>query len=73
MTNNTFTISTHNGNQNVVDLNHNFSKEKRDKEEHINKEKPIQILVRPVQIMKIKPKDVSIRFNTSDEMIDVVS
>ena len=36
-------------------------------------EKPIQILVRPVQIMNIKPKDVSIRFNTSDEMIDVVS
>ena len=36
-------------------------------------EQPIQILVRPVQVMKIKPKDVSIRFNTSDELIDVVS
>lgn len=36
-------------------------------------EKPIQILVRPVQILKVKPKDVSIRFNTSDDLIDVVS
>jgi len=36
-------------------------------------EKPIQILVRPVQILHVKPKDVSIRFNTSDELIDVVS
>ena len=36
-------------------------------------EKPIQILVRPVQILNIKPKDVSIRFNTSDDLIDVVS
>ena len=36
-------------------------------------EKPIQILVRPVQVINIKPKDVSIRFNTSDDLIDVVS
>ena len=36
-------------------------------------EQPIQILVRPVQVLKVKPKAVSIRFNTSDELIDVVS
>ncbi len=36
-------------------------------------EKPIQILVRPVQVLHVEPKDVSIRFNTSDELIDVVS
>ncbi len=36
-------------------------------------EQPIQILVRPVQVLNVKPKDVSIRFNTSDELIDVVS
>ena len=35
-------------------------------------EKPIQILVRPVQVLDIKPKNVSIKFNTSDELIDVV-
>ena len=36
-------------------------------------ERPINILVRPVQILKIKPKNVSIGFDTSDELIDVVS
>ncbi len=33
---------------------------------------PIQILVRPVQVMSIKPKDVSIKFDTTEELIDVV-
>ena len=36
-------------------------------------EQPIQILVRPVKVLKVKPKDVSIKFDTSDELIDVVS
>ncbi len=36
-------------------------------------EQPVQILVRPVQVIKVKPKDVSIRFNTSDDLIDVVA
>ena len=36
-------------------------------------EKPVQILVRPVQVMKIKPKEVSIRFDSSDELISIVS
>lgn len=33
---------------------------------------PIQILVRPVQVIKINQKDVSIKFDTSDELIDIV-
>ena len=33
---------------------------------------PIQILVRPVQVIKIDQKDVSIKFDTSDELIDIV-
>lgn len=33
---------------------------------------PIQILVRPIQIINIQPKTVSIKFNTTDELIDIV-
>ncbi len=33
---------------------------------------PIQILVRPVQVLKVEQKNVSIRFNTSDNLIDIV-
>lgn len=33
---------------------------------------PIQILVRPVQILKVEQKDVSIKFDTTDELIDIV-
>ncbi len=33
---------------------------------------PVQILVRPVQVLDIEQKDVSIKFNSSDELIDVV-
>lgn len=33
---------------------------------------PIQILVRPVQVLSVKQKDVSINFNTTDELIDIV-
>lgn len=33
---------------------------------------PIQILVRPVQVIKIQPKDVSINFDSTDELIDIV-
>ena len=33
---------------------------------------PIQILVRPVQVLDVKQKDVSIKFNTTDELIDIV-
>ena len=35
-------------------------------------DKPIQILVRPVQPMYIEPKDVSIKFNSTDELINIV-
>ena len=33
---------------------------------------PIQILVRPVQVLNVDQKDVSIRFNTTDNLIDIV-
>ena len=33
---------------------------------------PVQILVRPVQVLDIEQKNVSIKFNSSDELIDVV-
>ena len=33
---------------------------------------PIQILVRPVQVLDVNQKNVSIKFNTSDELIDIV-
>src|SRR5574344_2138007 len=33
---------------------------------------PVQILVRPVQVMHVEQKDVSIAFNTTDELIDIV-
>lgn len=33
---------------------------------------PIQILVRPVQVLNIQAKDVSIKFDTTDELIDIV-
>ena len=33
---------------------------------------PIQILVRPVQVLKVDQKDVSIKFNATDELIDIV-
>lgn len=33
---------------------------------------PIQILVRPIQLLSIKQKDVSIKFDTTEELIDVV-
>ena len=34
--------------------------------------KPVQILVRPVQKFEIQPKDVSIKFDSTDESIDIV-
>lgn len=33
---------------------------------------PIQILVRPVQLLSVQPKDVSIKFDTTEELIDIV-
>ena len=33
---------------------------------------PIQILVRPIQKIKIESRDVSIKFDSSDELIDIV-
>ena len=33
---------------------------------------PIQILVRPVQVLKVEQKNVSIKFNSTDDLIDIV-
>ena len=33
---------------------------------------PIQILIRPVQVLEVEQKDVSIHFNTTDELIDII-
>ncbi len=33
---------------------------------------PIQILVRPVQVLEVNDKDVSIDFNSSDELINII-
>ena len=33
---------------------------------------PIQILIRPVQVLEVDQKDVSIKFNTTDGLIDIV-
>ncbi len=33
---------------------------------------PIQILVRPVQVLEVNQKEVSIKFNTTDELIDII-
>lgn len=33
---------------------------------------PIQILVRPVQVLKVNNKDVSIKFETTEDLIDIV-
>ncbi len=41
-------------------------------EEESLEDKPIQILIRPVQPMFIEQRDVSINFNTTDELINIV-
>ena len=41
-------------------------------EEESLEDRPIQILVRPVQPMYIEPKEVSIKFDTTDELINIV-
>ena len=41
-------------------------------EEESLEDKPIQILIRPVQTMFIEPKEVSIKFDTTDELINIV-
>ena len=35
-------------------------------------DKPVQILIRPVQVLNVESKDVSIRFNSSDNLISMV-
>jgi len=33
---------------------------------------PVQILIRPVQVLEVNQRDVSIKFNTTDELIDII-
>lgn len=33
---------------------------------------PVQVLIRPVQVLEVNQKDVSIAFNTTDELIDII-
>ncbi len=54
----------------IDDLDEEIDVTAIDEEEISNK--PIQILVRPVQKFFIEPKEVSIDFNTTDESIDIV-
>lgn len=60
----------------IEDLDIDDLDEELDASLHVDEEnianQPIQILVRPIQILSIKPKDVSIKFNTTDELIDIV-
>jgi len=41
-------------------------------EEESLEDRPVQILVRPVQPLYIEPKEVSIKFNTTDPLINIV-
>jgi DNA-directed RNA polymerase subunit beta' len=40
-------------------------------EDHLSSQ-PVQILIRPVQVLDVKQRDVSIKFSTSDNLIDIV-
>lgn len=41
-------------------------------DEDVISNKPVQILIRPIQKFMIEPKEVSIRFDSTDESIDVI-
>lgn len=60
----------------IDDLDIDDLDEELDANLHVDEEnianQPIQILVRPIQILNIKQKDVSIKFDTTDELIDIV-
>lgn len=60
----------------IDDLDIDDLDEELDASLHVDEEnianQPIQILIRPVQILNIKQKDVSIKFDTTDELIDIV-
>jgi len=55
----------------IDDLDEELEASLGDDEDNIANQ-PIQILIRPVQILSVKQKDVSIKFNTTDELIDIV-
>ena len=58
-------------NEEVVNLDEEIETSLSMDEETLE-DRPIQILVRPVQPMYIEPKEVSIKFDTTDELINIV-
>ncbi|HPT41478.1 MAG TPA: DNA-directed RNA polymerase subunit beta'' [Candidatus Gastranaerophilaceae bacterium] len=60
----------------IDDLDIDDLDEELDSSLHLDEEnianQPVQILIRPVQVMSVKQKDVSIKFNTTEELIDIV-
>ncbi|MBQ9688846.1 hypothetical protein IJV79_04340, partial [bacterium] len=54
----------------IGDLDEEF--DLTDEEDDNITNQPIQILVRPIQVIEVEPKDVSIKFDTTDELIDIV-
>src|SRR5574344_1880295 len=55
----------------IDDLEEDLDASVPDEEENIA-DQPIQVLVRPVQILNVEQKDVSIKFDTLEELIDIV-
>lgn len=55
----------------IDDLDEDLDSSLPSEEENIANQ-PIQILIRPVQILTVKPKEVSINFDTTEELIDIV-
>ncbi|MBO5948062.1 DNA-directed RNA polymerase subunit beta'' [bacterium] len=55
----------------IDDLDEGLELDGMDDEDSMS-DKPIQILVRPVQTFDIAPQDVSIRFDSSDEAINII-
>ena len=63
-------LDSENDNIEIDDLEEDIEVANIDEDEISNK--PIQILVRPVQKFAVSSKDVSIKFETTDESIDIV-
>src|SRR5574344_294644 len=56
----------------IDDLDEEINTESLEEDEDSISDRPVQILIRPVQSFDIQPKEVSIKFETTDDSIDVV-
>ncbi len=63
-------LENENDNLEIDDLEEELDSMGLDEESITNR--PIQILIRPVQKFRVEPKDVSIKFASTDEAIDIV-